>query len=198
MSYLLFFSFLFDRFYQTRYGIFVNYWYIVVVAVGIFVIYSALHQLLNNRLKYVVNLIVLLLFFNWNQVLLPALRNANGVHPITDEFHYEMEAAAQYLLEHSKEGDVLVATNIDEFLFLYYETDLLEFEKVFRYFILDSEKEKVINQAVLNYDQGWIVLDYQQGFLWEQPLPFEDFELGAKTVIYHGRFGDQFIYHWGE
>jgi len=44
------------------------------------------------------------------------------------------------------------------------------------------------------YPSGWIVLDHWHGEAYSKPLPFEDFSVNDKQVIYLGEFIDSAVF----
>ena len=193
--YLGYFTFGFERYGKPRYGSFIEYWFVLVMAVGIYIVFKILARNQTKKIGIMITLFMFLLFYNWNQVILPARYYQTGQHPITNEIHYAMEPVEELLLREKAEGDVLVSSIINNYLEF---TGKVSFDKIFIYKYYRNDSTEMIYNTIYAYPSGWIVIDELRGSVWSEPLPFESFDFKGKAVEYLGKYGDHYVYRWGE
>jgi hypothetical protein len=177
---------------KPRYAVAIEFWYILVVAAGLFAVFCVGQRLFKYRTAVWVGL--LLLFWNVPQTLTPSLNTAPGYAPITYEYHADMAPAFNYLKANARESDALVAS--DYLVFYLNWTGGLNFTKVIPLQYLYPRDQAKIYAAVDSYPSGWIVLYSRGDDLYGQPIQPEDFEVAGKVVKFIGWYGDAYIFHW--
>ena len=181
---------------RPRYGLSIQFWHILVIAVGLYVLFIMAHRLLNYRHPWVTGAVLLLLFWNIPLTLVPTQPLDNFNHPITDEDHLNMDPAYAYLQSHSSARDVLVTTRyLDQYFRWVGE---IQSSQVMYYTYSEPDAEWVIYQAIRDHPCGWIALDIKRGYMWTRPVPRRDFVYEGKQVDYLGWFGDVYILRWCE
>ncbi len=181
---------------KPRYASSIEFWHVIIMAVGLFAIYFVLRQLTGDRYKMWVGIGLLLAFWNVPHSFVPSLHTDSGIFAIPYEYHADLAPGYQYLQTQSSEGDVLVVSKYFG-QYLLWQGGLTG-RPVIRYVYKQPNAEKVIYAAIEDFPQGWIIMDYQQGFLWSQPVPLEDFSYADKQVTFLGWHGDQYILRWDE
>jgi len=195
LTYIIFhlsFALLAVRGNKGRYAISVEFWHIAIMAAGLFAAYIFLQKLFSNKNTWVLWIGLVFIFWNIPHSISPSLHTTSGLEPVTGEYHANMTPAHTYLLENFVDGEVLITTSYINGNFEWLGG--LGLSNIINYW----EDEQIIYDAIETYPQGWIVLDYQRGFLWRQPLPFENFSYEDKQVSFLGWFGDLFIFQWSE
>jgi len=180
--------------FKPRYAISIEFWHILIMAVGLFAAQAVVQKLTHKGTIAWVGL--LLLFWNIPHTLLPSLNTTPGYAPITEEHHANLSAAYAYLQSHARSGDVLVSST-------YFKNYVgwigdLRFDKAFAFRYNRTEAKTVVFETIKNYPAGWIVLYTRGDDLWWQPLPPESLTHAEKRVKFVGWYGDQYILHWGE
>jgi hypothetical protein len=181
---------------KPRYAISIEFWYIIVIAIGLFVTYSVIQKLIKIKNRWAVWEAILLLFWNIPNSISPAFHVTSGYAPITGEYHADISPAYKYIKSRSGNDDVFVTTGLINKYFEW-EGDL-GFRKVLEYEYNKPDSNEVIFEAIKTYSHGWVVLDYRRGFLLSQPIQLEDFIYENKQVVFLGWFGDCYILHWSE
>ncbi len=177
---------------KPRYAVSIEFWHIVVMAAGLFAAYLIVQQILKKKPIWMVWVGLLLIFWNIPHSLSPSLHVVSGYEPVTGEYHANLVPARTYLSENSMRGDVLITTTYIDGNFQWLGG--LNFDQVIYYW----EDAQAIYDAIATHPQGWIVIDFQRGYLWRQPIPFEDFTHAGKQVSFLGWFGDSYIFRWFE
>lgn len=191
---LISFSFFYLLSNRPRYAIAAEIWHILIMAVGLFVAYIILDRAFKLKNKWVIWVILLLLFWNIPQSFVPAMHNSPGVHPITTEYHAEVVKVFSFLQNKVQEEDAVVITG-----FLNSNFQLLGGLKSRNNVIYDYREpgsQELIFEVIDSYPSGWIVLDYPRGYDYSQPVPLEDFEYANKQVAYLGWFEDSYVLRW--
>jgi hypothetical protein len=185
-------TFLYVKGNKPRYAISIEFWHILVMAVGLLAVHRAANWFFRN--KAAIWVILLLLFWNIPHTLVPSLHTTPGYAPITGEYHADLSAAYNYLQGREQPGDVLIAY---AYFNLYADwSGGLKFDHILSLRGTRSDVERDFFQAVETYPQGWIVLYSRGDDLWRQPVPPQDFEYAGKDVEFTGWYGDQYIFHW--
>jgi hypothetical protein len=134
------------------------------------------------------------LFWNIPQSIVPVLPLTDRVHPITDEYHLDLNPAYTYLRSHMDPKDVWVTTAYIDRYFQWVGGIQSNMPIYFTY--SDKDASQVIYKAIEMYPCGWIALDYPRGYFWSRPLPMKNFVHAGKEVEYLGWFVDVYIMHW--
>lgn len=181
---------------KPRYAISIEFWYILIIAVGLFGTYIIVQKLLNNKYKLLIGFGVLLLFWNVPHSFVPSLHATAGYAPISGEYLADLAPGHGYLYAHLSNDDVLITTSFFHW-YLRWVDDLTDI-KLIRYDYEQPDAELVIYDTIETYSNGWIALDYQRGYEWSQPIPLEDFIYAGKQVTFLGWYGDIYILRWEE
>ena len=181
--------------YRTRYGVSLQFWHILVMAIGLYALIQVLKKHLRQPWLWGLGVIfVLLLYWNIPHSLTPARHTQPGYHPISEDHHPDLAPAYAYLQQHAGQGEALVAAEI---FILYLDwMDGAGFDPVVEYVYDIKNPQQVIYNTIESNPHGWIVMEYRTGYVWTRPLPLEDFEHAGKQVRYLGWFGDQYLYRW--
>ena len=202
----VFFIFKFAHYIRPRYFFHLQIWYIVPVAIGLYALWVFLQILIKAAVKRIFKKpilreylavvfasVVLIMNFNFPQILLPSIYKDNGYMPITTEYHYDMGPVHEYISAHAKEGDVLIYTVYGNYARWIGEP---EFAGSFYYNYTRKDKQEFIFSLIEDHPSGWIVLDKWRGEAYSNPLPFESFSVGGKEVSYMGIFVDEHVWWW--
>jgi hypothetical protein len=185
---------------HPRFLVSAQLWYIPTITIGLFCIWICLRVLFNEK-RFVIFTLTLFLFFatfNFPQILLPTLSREEYM-PISRLIHDDFDEAQSYLLEQSREGDVLVGGVYARYA-SWQETP--KFSAIYTYSDPDikrsgMEPREYIASIVGKYDSGWIVLDDLRFKLTGSPLPQGLVLLQEKKVEYVGKFISQYVWRWG-
>jgi len=193
---MLSFSFFKIKTNRPRYAITIEYWHLIVIAVGLFVAYVIIDKILKTKHQWAIWLVLILIFWNIPNTIMPVLEFTRGYHPITTEYHADLMPAFSLLQSQYREEDIVVTTG---FLKKYYEfIGGLSTDNFILYNYTKSGSKEVVYNAIETHPKGWIVLDYSRGFALSRPVPREDFTHAGKEVRFLGWFGDVFILRWGD
>jgi hypothetical protein len=193
---LLAFSYFRIKSNRPRYVISIQIWHILLMAVGLFLITIIIKKIIKFRNTWAVVLVLLLFCWNVPHTFIPTLHTSSGLHPITDEYHADMDPAYEFLSSHSDFDDVIVTTT---YIDTYYQwKGEINFTKVVKYIYHAPEGRQVILDTIEAYPRGWIVLDYMRGFIYSKPVHLENFIYAGKKVNFLGWYGDVFLFRWGD
>jgi hypothetical protein len=181
---------------RPRYASIIEYWHILMIAIGLYASYMLLGRVLNYRYRRVTAIALVLLFWNVPQSILPVMPITTRVHPITDEYHLNFVPTLSYLQSHRLPGDVLVTTTYIDRYFQWVGATPFN-EEIFYDYSHPKTIQDIFN-AIGTYPCGWIALDYPRGYFWSQPVPLKDFTYAGKQVEYLGWFADVFILRWDD
>lgn len=209
----VFFVFFFGHYLRPRYLMIVQFWYVPVLALGLYGIF-ALQRLIPRR-EVAMPLVATALVactFNVSQSLLPTFYDKQGNMPITDEYHFNIGPAYTYLLDKVKSQDVLLSSFYGGYVRW---KGVPEFKEVIPYqFIIPSlkywwifpyeaaetlsiEPHDFILSVVHDNNSGWIVLDsVTYSATLSRPLALKDTKAGDKQIDYVGYFGGEYIWKW--
>ena len=176
---------------MVRYGVLLEYWYVLIAALFFYLLYCLLKTFFRE--KYLGNLVLALLFFGLF-VNYPSLSRIvhfkGGLSEITRETHMIVEPAYQFLIPLVKNNDVILTT----FLYQYDELHQNKFKeiKILPYNDFINNKSVELQTILQSNPSGWIVLPDNKTF----NIPYSDFYIENVTVDYLGDFGDLNIWHW--
>jgi len=179
---------------KPRYGISIEFWHILLMAAGLFIAQVILHRLV--RVRGVVWVVLILLFWNIPQSLVPSLHRSPGEAPVTNEYHADLLPAYTYLQKHIRPGDGVVSS-------LYFSEyiawmDHLALENVYPINQNRAKAKAVVSEAVSKHPHGWLVLYPRGEEDWWQPLPAKDHTYEGIRIKFIGWYGDQYILRWGD
>jgi len=166
-------------------------WYIVLVAVGLYLVWIFLRTFplfKNNRFMVLMTAVVGLIIFNFQQSILPVTNN-NPYMSISTDYHHDMGAVHEFMLANVQDGEVLIASVYG----LYTEwVGAPVFRDVYRFSTLTTEAEML--SLIDHGDSGWIVVDTIR----IEAAAFPVFDTLSKDgrVEYVGEFGDEFVWRW--
>jgi len=187
LGFFLFFS---KTFFHTRHLSTTELWYILLVAVGLYAVWSLLYALLSFKGSTVKILLAVFLgvsVINPQQTLLPTL-STNPDMPISEDYYHNMSLVQDYMLQHTEDGDVLIST-----VYGLYAT--WEGEPGFRaiYRITSQTPRQDVFSMVDQNPAGWIIID--QIRLDQASMTVKDYS-GKDQIEYIGLFGDEYVWHW--
>ena len=182
---------------RPRYAVSIQFWHVLIMATGLYVAILILQKHSQRLFPWGLGAALLVLFF-WNipHSLTPALYTQPGFDPISEDFHPDLAPAYEYLRSHSRPDEALVTAETFSMYLDWIEG--LRFDPTIEYMYDAKNPEKIIYNAIEAYPSGWVVLDYRTGYLWTQPLPFQDFDYDGKLVQFLGWYGDQYIFRWSD
>ena len=190
----LFFAIFFTRYFRPRYIFNLQFWFITLLAVGGYGLWTVLRVAFPTR-RVVAPIIMAglcLLAFNPAQVILPTIYATHGLHPITDEYHDDMRAVDAYMRAHVQPGEALVTSMYGNYA---QWTGTPQFSASYDYNYLEKNGQAVIYAAIAENDSGWIVLDLRR-YIYSKPLPRENFVYAGRQVEYVGAYADQLVWKW--
>jgi hypothetical protein len=189
-SFLGFFIFFSKTFFHTRHLSTTELWYILLVAIGLYVVWRLLSALFSLRHPVIKMLLMIFLgvsIFNPQQVLLPVVSN-NPDMPISEDYYHDMSLVQAFMLDHAEKSDVLIST-----IYGLYATWVGEPKFQMNYRITSQTPKSDVFSIVDQNQSGWIVIDRIR--LDQASLTVRDFS-GRDQIQYMGLFGDQYVWHW--
>jgi hypothetical protein len=179
---------------RTRYAINNEFWHILLMAVGLFLLLFIVEKFIKNKYKYLAWLVVLLYFWNIPQSFVASTYIAPGTHPITAENHVDIAPAYYFIKNNIREDEVLVTTT---YIYRYSQwSGGIRTNNVIYYTYDEKDSEKVIFDAIETHPCGMIALDYPRGLLYARPVPLVSFSHAGKQVDFMGWFGGVYILRW--
>lgn len=193
-AYWYFYLFHFDRYSRPRYGMSMQFWYILVMAIGLGGFWELVKNAVQKKwMQYMLLGSILLVLVNPAQVILPMQMDTHGYVPITNEYHDNMKAVHEFMKQNVQEGDVLVHTIYNNYAI--FKGDLL-FNNVINYSYRNHDTKFFITQ-IHTYDSGWVVLDNRRGKIWNNPIPNNSIIDGDKQLKLVDTIDGFWIYYWG-
>jgi hypothetical protein len=172
---------------RARYGILVEYWYLIVVATALYVGFYAFQRKFGNRFLAVPIVIIAALFLNYQSYITIFTYHGGGVYQLTGERHYIVEPAYDYLTEHLTDKDVLMTD-----VMAYY--DMISGHKFGDIKIISFYSDDPLN-VIKEYPQGYIAVT--AAFHPEKTnLQFADFDYAGKYIHYLGLVGEVNLWQW--
>jgi hypothetical protein len=188
--FLGFFIFISKTFFHTRHLSTTELWYILLTAIGLYVVWSLLYALLpfkGSVVKIILMVFLGVCVVNPQETLLPVVSN-NPDMPISEDYYHDMSLVQGFMLHHAEDGDVLIST-----VYGLYATWVGEprFQAIHR---ITSETPKQDVFAMVDQNpSGWLVID--QIRLDRASMTVKDFS-GKDQLEYMGLFGDEYVWHW--
>jgi hypothetical protein len=189
-AYMAIFAFFAKTFFHTRHVLTTELWYIVVVALGLYLVWKGIESLSfwKGRAANIVLAAALgLSVINIRQVLLP-ITSINPDNPISQDYLHDLTQVHAFMLTHVQPHDVLIST-----VYGLYSSwqEQPEFETQYR--ITTQTPPQDIFSIIDEHESGWIVID--QIRLGLSSLAPRDFASNG-DIDYIGLFGDQYVWHW--
>jgi hypothetical protein len=188
--FLAFFVFVSKTFFHTRHLSTTELWYILLIAIGLYMVWKLLYALSSFRGSISKILLTALLgvsVLNPQQILLPVASN-NPDMPISEDYYHDMSLVQAFMLGHAKQSDVLIST-----IYGLYATWKGEPKFQMNYRITSQTPKSDVYSIVDQNHSGWIIID--QIRLDQASLTVKDFS-GKDQIEYMGLFGDQYVWHW--
>lgn len=190
----VFFTSFFSRYFRPRYLINAQFWYILILAFGIYLIWLVLKSLLPLRMALIGAMSLLLaVSINLHQVILPSIYQQGGFMPISEEFHYDMNGVDEYVLANMEPKDALISTIYANHVNF---NGFPEYQSVRSFRSYSIYKIDRLTSFMKDYPNGWLVIDQ----LWyeetEYPIPREKIQLDDIQLEYMTEIDDQYIWRW--
>ena len=175
---------------RVRYGVLMEYWYVLVVSIALFAVYQIANKKLQKLLRIPVYLTMVALLINIPAIWATMSYHGGGRSPIARDFYYLVEPAHDFLATHMTEGDILLADIV-------YRYDEISGNQLHpRKAISLSEVERSeIRQIIDRYPCGWIAASLNIS-LNRYKLPLKDYYIHGKTIRYYGTLGEINLWRW--
>jgi hypothetical protein len=190
LSYLGVFALISKSFFHTRHLISTQFWYLVVIAMGLSWLWDAICRVIPRRSLVASALIGMTIgaaVLNTRQITLPST-SRNPDMPISEDYMHDMSEVQAYLVGQVQHDDVLIAT-----VYGLYATWEGEPRFGVQYRINSLSTKAEIESIVDQYASGWIVIDSIR-------LDLSQLSMGDITNIpqmeYIGLFGDEHVWRW--
>jgi hypothetical protein len=189
-SFLGFFIFFSKNFFHTRHLSTTELWYILLIAIGMYVAWSLLMAIPGLKGRAAQTLLILFLGIsavNPQEILLPVTSN-NPDMPISEDYYHDMALVQGFMINHSQGNEVLIST-----IYGLYAT--WEGEPSFRtiYRVTSQTLNQEVFALVDQNPSGWIVIDKIR--LDQASMTVKDLS-GKDQIEYMGLFGDEYVWHW--
>lgn len=191
-AYVAVFSLFSKSFFHTRHLISTEFWFVVVLAMGLCWLWELLRgvvPLRNPTILVLACLVLTLAVFNPMQVVLPTVSNDPDM-PISEDYMHDMSAVQTYLVGRVQRTDALVATVYGLYATWQGEPAFSE-----QYRITSATTGEQIKAIVQQHDSGWLVIDQ---------IRLDLSALSTRQITsmpqmeYIGVFGDEYVWRWGE
>ena len=177
---------------RIRYGVLMEYWYLVVIAIVVFRVYQIAGERLQKPAMLVVHLGTLGLLINvpgiWTAITYPG----GGRSPITGDQHYLVDSAYEFLVANLTEDDILLSDVLKQYDQLNgNQLHPRETVSLLRLVFEQSEVGAVIDRNPC----GWVAAspNIPDDRL---KLPHEDFTFDGKQVRYYGELDEIYLWQW--
>ncbi len=191
-SYIVF-SFIFVHYFKPRYIIFLEYWFLILIAIGFYMMWLFLKEIFPLKLAKTTMFFVGLAFFSISQTLIPMQEREPswmGYFPIDGEAHLSVDEVDAFFSNQVTDDSVLVATMYGSHINWRNEP---KFKSVFGYNYRANDLEK-LEEIIAGNEKGYLVFDtYRQQYI---AIPLENFKLGDTQIEFVGLFGDQYVWRW--
>ena len=197
-SYIVF-SVFFVRYFMPRYIIFMEYWFLILMAIGFYMLWLFLKEILSLKISGIAIILLFLLFLNFPQTLLPTQEQQKTLHmgyfPVDGEQHLNMEDLDLFFANKVTTDDVLLTTVYNGHLIWQHKDE--QFGDIFflnlRNNDVDGNKAK-IESIIKEHKKGWLIIDIARITLAE--IPWENFVLKDTQFKFFGVIGDNYVWSW--
>ena len=189
-GYIAFFAFFSKTFFHTRHLLTTELWFVILVAVGLYLLWRVVAALNPWRHAYVNALLAVVMgaaLINWRQLVAP-ITSTNPDDPISEDYLHDMTQVHAFMLAHAQPGDALISTVYG--LYSSWKEEP-QFEASYR--ITTETPRDQIFALIDQHPSGWIVID--QIRLAMSNLGPREFA-GNPDVEYIGLFGDESVWYW--
>jgi hypothetical protein len=189
-GFLGFFVFFSKDFFHTRHLSTTQLWYVLLMAIGLYVVGDLIFMLFSFKRRSVHVFLVILVAMsvvNGQQTLLPTL-SRNPDMPISEDYFHDMSLVDSFMRGHAGDEDVLISTVYGLYTSWRGEP---RFGAVYR--ITTKTPEEYVLSIVDRYQSGWIVIDrirLDLGSVRAKDLS------AVEEIEYVGSFGDEYVWHW--
>ena len=195
LAYLTYFLMNPRLFERIRYGVLMEYWYLLVVAMFLWIVYHLLRRVMRRVHPVFLIMVMLGLFINFPALRMVLTYSGGGVLAITGEMHYLVAPGYEFLAGRLTDKDVLLSDVLNR----YDEIADRQFDqrKIINFLYLIYAQKSEPLAVIRTYPQGWIALseNVQPG---DFNLKFADFTYDGKLVRYYGELGEIYIWQWGK
>ena len=191
---LFLYIFFFSRYIQARYLFHLEFWFVPLVAVGFFCIWTFFKVIFswNSIPAWLVLLALLALSANSSQILLPTYYNNYGWMPITEEYHDDVKMTQSFLLDKVKPGDTLISTDFAQY-------NIFEgngpFGTIYIYNYVKDNSTTYFSSIITQHDSGWIVLD-DHVYDAIKPFSLKTTSLNNKEIDFVSKVANEYIWRW--
>lgn len=182
---------------RIRYGILLEYWYVIPVAISVFLLIQLFNSILRKKLilRSLTYLIIGLLLINFSSIKHILTYKGGGSLNVTGELHYNVDPAYRYMLSQLHPGDVLLTDG----LVVYDELYEKEFGELKYYSFINTilREDVTIDELISRHPEGWIVLTQNSRPL-NHGLVYESTASYGTSLEYLGKWGECDIWRWKE
>lgn len=187
---LAFFAFISRTFFHTRHLLTTDLWFIVVAALGMYLVWKLLAESIPWRsigARVILAGLLGLAVVNVPQILVP-VTSTNPDNPISEDYLHDPSPVQAFMIAHVQPHDVLIST-----VYGLYASwrEQPRFDAQFR-ITTETPKDEILS-LIEQHPSGWIVID--QIRLDMSGLGARAFA-GQPDVQYIGIFGDEHVWHW--
>jgi len=188
------YMFFFDHYIQARYLLDVEFWFIPLVAIGLWSIWVFLELIFSGKKlpAILTSLIFLVLSIDGSQILLSTFYDNYGWMPITEEYHDDVRLTQSFLLDKVKSGDVLISTDFAQYMTFEGNS---AFSAIYPYNYLKENFGDYALPIIAQQNSGWIVLD-DQVYESIKPFPLKTTYVDNKDIEYVGKVANEYIWRW--
>jgi len=190
LVYVVVFAMFSKTFFHTRHLMSAEFWYVIVVALGLVWLWDALRSVMGRTgsLRSVaLGACIVVLVLNPVQIALPTTSTDPNM-PISEDFMHDMTAVQAFMVGHAEPGDGLIST-----IYGLYATweETPPFRTVKR-ITSNTSREDIVN-LVGEVEVGWIVIDR---------IRLDLSGLSVRTITnmpqmeYIGLFGDEYVWRF--
>jgi hypothetical protein len=187
MTYLIFFLVSPRISARIRYGVLMEYWYLPLAAVVIWIICNLFFKLFDKSHRIILVLLLAGYFSNPASIVSIVTYQGGRYLEVTENRHYILEPAYQLLQGQLTKQDILITDILD----LYDEINERKFfsNNIFKY------REVNILNTIDQYPRGWIALSVI-ALPENHGLEYENFKYKDKQVQYIGLIGEVNLWQW--
>jgi len=182
---------------RVRYGSLMEYWYVLVAALFLYILFRLIARVLRNRLATALACLLLFagLFTNYRALHLALTYPGGDALLITGEKHYLVEPAYRFLAAHLASQDALLTDVLDSYDEI--AQQLLHPAETISYYTWVLAEDRSALTVMDQRPRGWIAVG-ANSLPWEYGLPPNDFIYNGKNVKFHGVLGEIYLWQWGE
>ena len=186
-----FFVFSNNLFFSPRHLMIAQLWYIILMAIGFFLVWIMLKAILpfRNGAAMTAALLALALFtFNFRHMVSPSF-SRDSLELVTEDYYYDLREIQSLLQARADAHDVLISTTPYARHAAWMETPQFSSVHLFPVYVAAEDILALARQ----YPSGWIVMD-QTRIDATEFSPFEAFSEAG--INFEGLFGDEYVWHW--